>query len=138
MRPLPLAREEGGPHPHFDDRGSFKWFQSLAAASAAAKAAGKLIFVEYGRQACGNCRDLVENVMTRAEVKKVLDEKFVMCAIDCDQPDPAVRAIGAAHMSYARALPFLMYLDAEGKFLAGSQGGKSAKDLLAELAAAKG
>jgi hypothetical protein len=36
-------------HPHFDDRGALVWHTKLADASAAAKKAGKLIFIEYGR-----------------------------------------------------------------------------------------
>jgi hypothetical protein len=36
-------------HPHFDDGGALQWQTSLAAAKAAASAADKLIFVEYGR-----------------------------------------------------------------------------------------
>ena len=38
------------PHPRFDDRGTLSWSTKLADAKAAAKAAGKLIFIDYGRE----------------------------------------------------------------------------------------
>ena len=38
------------PHPRFDDKGTLSWSEKLADAKAAAKAAGKLIFIEYGRE----------------------------------------------------------------------------------------
>ena len=38
------------PHPHFDDGGTLAWSTKVADAQAAAKASGKLIFIEYGRE----------------------------------------------------------------------------------------
>ena len=38
------------PHPRFDDKGTLSWSTKLADAKAAAQAAGKLIFIEYGRE----------------------------------------------------------------------------------------
>ena len=38
------------PHPRFDDRGTLSWSTKLADAKTAAQAAGKLIFIEYGRE----------------------------------------------------------------------------------------
>jgi hypothetical protein len=37
-------------HPRFDDQGTLSWSEKLADAQEAAKAAGKLIFIEYGRE----------------------------------------------------------------------------------------
>lgn len=133
MRDLPIVTGQGGAHPHFQDKGALKWFTTLAAAKAVAGPAKKKIFIDYGREACGNCRDVVENVIPTDAVKRAINDGFVAVAIDCDQPDPAVRALGAAHMSFARMLPFLIYTDADGKFLHGTQGGKSASELLADL-----
>ena len=39
------------PHPHFDDKGTLSWSTKAADVQAAAKKAGKLIFIEYGREA---------------------------------------------------------------------------------------
>ena len=38
-------------HPHFNDRGAVKWYTSLSEGLAAAKAAGKKVFIEFGRAA---------------------------------------------------------------------------------------
>jgi hypothetical protein len=38
------------PHPHFDDGGTLSWSTKVADAQAAAKASGKLILIEYGRE----------------------------------------------------------------------------------------
>ena len=38
-------------HPHFNDGGVIAWHTELGAASAAAKKEGKLVFIEYGREA---------------------------------------------------------------------------------------
>ena len=37
-------------HPHFDDRGTLRWFTSFADARAEAAATGKRIFIEFGRE----------------------------------------------------------------------------------------
>jgi hypothetical protein len=49
----------------------------------------------------------------------------VCLAADCDQAEPEIKSIGARHMPYARALPFCLYLNGEGEFLHGTQGGVS-------------
>lgn len=117
-------------HPHFDDKG-LRWHTRLDDALAEAKASGKHVLVEYGRQACGNCRVLVEAVLPA--VKAEVERSFVLLATDCDQPEPAVRAIGAKHMSHARALPFVLYLRADGTFVHGTQGGRTKDALVHDL-----
>lgn len=37
-------------HPHFNDRGTLDWHTDFAEALAAAKAQGKLVFIELGRE----------------------------------------------------------------------------------------
>ena len=37
-------------HPHFDDRGTLDWHTSFADASQKAKAEGKWLFIEFGRE----------------------------------------------------------------------------------------
>ena len=101
----------GSTHPHFEDRG-LKWHTKLADALAEAKRDNKHVLIEYGREACSNCKKLVENVMPHPQIKAQLDKSFVLLAADCDNPEPEVRAIGAKNMSHARSLPFVMYLRA--------------------------
>lgn len=38
-------------HPHFDDGGTLRWYTRMEDAAAAAKKEGKLVFIEYGREA---------------------------------------------------------------------------------------
>lgn len=38
-------------HPHFNDGGTLRWYTKLADAQEAAKKEGKLVFIEYGREA---------------------------------------------------------------------------------------
>lgn len=66
-------------------------------------------------------------------MKRVLRESFIALAVDCDRPDPAVRALGIAHMSGARMLPFIMFTDENGRFLHGTEGGASVESFLADL-----
>jgi len=120
-------------HPHFDDKGN-KWHTTLESALAEAKRDHKHVLVEYGRASCSNCRALVTNVMGHPAIKEELAQHFVLLATDCDKPEAAVRAIGAKHMSNARSLPFVLYLDENGQFVHGTQGGRDlhtfAHDLL--------
>jgi hypothetical protein len=37
-------------HPHFDDRGTLDWHASFAEAQAAARASGRRLFIELGRE----------------------------------------------------------------------------------------
>ena len=37
-------------HPHFDDRGTLDWHTVFAEAQAAARAGGKRLFIEIGRE----------------------------------------------------------------------------------------
>jgi hypothetical protein len=41
----------GASHPHFNDGGALPWSTTLADAQKSAAKAGKLIFVEFGREA---------------------------------------------------------------------------------------
>ncbi len=55
-------------------------------------------------------------------------------AIDCDQPDREVQELWAVHMPWARSLPFVFYTDEKGQFLHGTSGGRSAAELLDDIA----
>ncbi len=110
-------------HPHFDDKG-LKWHTTLAEALAEAKRDGKHVLIEYGREACSQCRALVQNIMPHPQIRAELEQHFVLLATDCDTPEPEVRALGAKHMGHARSLPFVMYLRNDGAFVFGTQGGR--------------
>jgi hypothetical protein len=46
-----LAMSAPRPHPHFNDKGTLDWHTSWKEALGSAKAQGKLIFIEFGREA---------------------------------------------------------------------------------------
>jgi thioredoxin-related protein len=119
-------------HPHFDDKG-LRWQTKLADALAEAKRDGKHVLVEFGREACGNCRTLVESILPAADVRAEIESHFVLLASDCDAPEKEIVRIGQAHMAHARSLPFVLYLDADGRFVHGSTGARSKHALLHDL-----
>ena len=121
--PLESARR---PHPHFDDKGTLDWHTRWSRALAEARAEEKLVFVEFGREACGNCRTLVQAVVPHPEVAPLLQARFVALASDCDDPEDEVLAL-ADHLPDATMLPFTLLADSSGRFLAGGEGGQSAR-----------
>lgn len=116
-------------HPHFDDRGTLDWTASYSLAQAQAQREGKLLFIEFGREQCSQCRSLVQNVIPRPEVAELLKTHFVALAADCDDAEPEVEAL-AMQLSDATMLPFVMVADAEGRYLHGSSGAMDAQSLL--------
>lgn len=109
------------PHPHFDDRGTLDWHTGLAAALAEAKREKKHVFIELGREACGQCRSLVQGVVPRPDVAPILQQHFVALAADADDTERAVEKI-AMELEDAMMLPFVLFVDADGKFLDGFSG----------------
>lgn len=109
------------PHPHFDDQGTLDWHATLDEALERARADGKLVFIDIGREACSQCRALVQGVVPHPEVAPLLQAGFVAVASDCDDPEDEVVAL-AQNLEDAYMLPFVVFADAEGRFLAGSSG----------------
>jgi hypothetical protein len=124
-------------HPHFDDGGTLKWFTSLADAKAAAKQHDKLIFIQYGREACGNCRSLVQKVLPGANVKERLAAIAIGLAIDCDAGDDAVGQLLHANLPGAQMLPFVGFVNWDGQWVTGFAGFKDAKAFEPVLEAAE-
>jgi len=109
------------PHPHFDDRGTLDWHTTLDEALAAAARDGKRVFIEIGREACSQCRTLVQSVVPHPEIAPLLQQGFVAVASDCDDPEEEVLAL-AQQLEDAYMLPFVVFADAQGRFLSGSSG----------------
>lgn len=120
-RAVETAMKTRTPHPHFDDRGVLDWHVRWRDAQAAARAEKKLVFVELGREACGQCRTLVQAVLPRPDVAPLLQQHFVALAADADECEEEVQAL-AEHLADAEMLPFVLCSDAEGRFLAGYSG----------------
>lgn len=108
-------------HPHFDDRGTLDWHTDFAQALAAARSANKLVFIEFGREACGQCRALVQSVVPHPPIAALLREHCIALASDCDEAEPEVEAL-AAQLEDAQMLPFVLFADARGNFLEGTSG----------------
>ncbi len=110
------------PHPHFDDKGTLPWHRRWSEARAEAKARGKIVFIEMGRELCSQCRSLVQGVVPHAEIAPLLQQHFVALASDADDTEPEVLELAEKHLEDAYMLPFVMFVDGDGKFLAGSSG----------------
>ncbi|MBM3985998.1 MAG: hypothetical protein FJ296_09980 [Planctomycetes bacterium] len=60
--------------------------------------------------------------MPSPRVAPLLRERFVGLAADADDPEPPVLDLAMQHLADAMLLPFVIFTDAEGNFLAGSHG----------------
>lgn len=124
------------PHPYFQDQGALSWCTCLDRAVSSARASDRLIFVEYGRRECRNCRILVERILPN--MKDRLGAACVGLAADCDQPDPRVEAIFRQAMPSASMLPFVGILTPDLRWVTGWEGGVGADEVVRHLAAAEG
>jgi hypothetical protein len=121
-------------HPHFDDRGTLAWYLDLDEARAAARASGRLIFIDYGRLACGNCRRLVTTVLPNPAVRERLGAVAVGLASDCDRADPRVERILAQRLGHASMLPFVAVVTHDLRWVTGWSGGMEVHGVSRELA----
>lgn len=120
-------------HPHFDDKGALAWQTKFSDAKAAAKVADKLIFVEYGRAACGNCRALAESVLTTAKVKERIGALAIGLAADCDEPESDLQTLLRTNLPDAKTLPFVAFLTPEGTWVDGGSGYQDVAEMLAMI-----
>jgi hypothetical protein len=123
----------GRSHPHFDDGGTLPWFQDLDEARSAARASGKLIFIDYGRYACGNCRRLVSNVLPNPMVRHRLAAVAVGLASDCDRADPRVERILSQRLGHASMLPFVAVVTHDLRWVTGWSGGMEVHGVAREI-----
>ena len=120
-------------HPYFDDQGTLTWYHRLDDAKRAARAEGKVIFVEYGRRRCGSCRVLVSSVLTDRRVRSRMSKAAVGLAAECDRPEPTIQRMFSRHLAGARMLPFVAFLTADGEYITGFAGGSDANRFLVHL-----
>ena len=110
-------------HPHFDDRGTLVWYRTLPEAQAAARASGKLIFVESGRLECGSCRKLVERTIPQEPIRSRLAAIAVGLADDCDVQGTPTHSILMKGLPGAQFLPLVGFITPEGQWITGWAGG---------------
>ncbi|MCX7006776.1 MAG: thioredoxin family protein, partial [Kiritimatiellaeota bacterium] len=84
-----------------------------------AKTEKKLLFIQYGREKCGNCQAL-RGYVAKNEVKLPKD-KYVYVDLNCDDRATSA-AFGKNFKVEGNTLPFVVIADAEGKQLAGRSG----------------
>lgn len=123
------------PHPYFQDQGTLSWCTCLDKARSAAQSSQRLIFVEYGRRECRNCRILVERILPN--VKDRIGAACVGLAADCDEPDPRIEAIFRKAMPDASMLPFVGILTPDLVWVTGWQGGVGADEVVKHLCTAE-
>jgi len=64
----------------------------------------------------------VQGVVPSPRVAPLLRQHFVGLASDVDDPEPPVLDLAMEHLADAMMLPFVLFTDAQGRFLAGSHG----------------
>ena len=90
-----------------------------------AKAGGKMLFIEFGRENCTSCKELKEMIRTgRVEVP---DSKYVLTYLDCDDKVNS-DIIDNKFKIKDHKLPFVVIADSEGKLLVMKAGLGAASD----------
>lgn len=90
-----------------------------------AKAEGKMLFIQYGREKCGNCQAL--KALISKNILKLSARKFVYVDLDCD--DPKIRkAFNKLYTVRGSTLPFVVIADSNGKQLVARSGYGDLKD----------
>lgn len=128
-----------GGHPHFHDGHTLDWSHDLDSARHRARSEHKFIFVELGKPGCGNCRDLISNILPTDGYKQRLARITVGLAVDARFPDPTVQRIFQRWIPAAqlRTLPWAGFLDYEGRWICGWGGRISPAQYEAFLARAE-
>ena len=131
------ASADGSRHPYFNDSGTLRWYQSLRDAQRAAQREGKLIFVEYGRSRCSNCRKLAERILPDDSIRGRLQGIAIGLAADCDRPERAVYDLFQTYLPGARTLPFVAFLTPDGDWITGWAGGRKLSEVSQTLSLAQ-
>lgn len=75
----------------------------------------------------------MQGLVPNPAVAELLRTNFVGLAADCDAPEPEVVELVQRHLADGMMLPFVMFTDADGKFLAGSHGAVQLENLKTTL-----
>ena len=115
----------------------FSWARSLDEACAQARATGRLVFIESGRDACGNCQKLKHTVVP--ETSGELGAMAVGYYDDCDR-DKGSRAFWLLRQNLPNAvtLPLVGWFTPDLRWVSGYSGGADANRFRQEIAKAQG
>ena len=117
-------------HLHFSSPQS--WHRQLADAIEAARPQRRCILVQVGRLSCGGSRALVEKAVAKDEILEYLAAHYECVSADADAPEPRVAEL-IERMPQRERTPYCLFLDAEGRFLHSTAGGRPAAVFLADL-----
>jgi thiol:disulfide interchange protein DsbD len=115
----------------------FETFFDLDEAKAYARQVGKPIFIDFTGKTCANCREMEHYVWPDAEVKRILNEDYVMVSLYCDAntielPESewvtndkgrTLTSLGQKNLNYQKtafnmnAQPYYVVIDADGTIL---------------------
>ncbi len=115
----------------------FEAFFDLDEAKAYARQQGKPVFIDFTGKTCANCREMEHYVWTDPEVKRLLNEEFVMCSLYADEntiqlPEEGwvtdakghvLKTLGRKNLNYQKtefnmnAQPYYVIVNADGKVL---------------------
>ena len=115
----------------------FEAFFDLDEAKAYARQQGKPVFIDFTGKTCANCREMEHYVWTDSEVKRILNDEFVMVSLYADEntiqlPEEewvtdakghVLKTLGRKNLNYQKtafnmnAQPYYVIVDADGKVL---------------------
>jgi thiol:disulfide interchange protein DsbD len=115
----------------------FEAFFDLDEAKAYAHQQGKPVFIDFTGKTCANCREMEHYVWTDPEVKRLLNEEFIMCSLYADEntiqlPEEewvtdakghVLKTLGRKNLNYQKtefnmnAQPYYVIVNADGKVL---------------------
>ena len=146
---LVVENSGGTGNAHHDDLGPRKYsdilhlptgfygFFDLDEAKAYAKKVNKPIFVDFTGKTCANCREMENSVWTDKEVKRILNEEYVMVALYADanfidlaeedyvtnEDGKVLKRLGSKNLNYQmerfnmNAQPYYVLMDSEENVL---------------------
>ncbi len=117
----------------------FEAFFDLDEAKAYARQQGKPVFIDFTGKTCANCREMEHYVWSDPEVKRLLNEEFVMVSLYADEntielPESEwvadekgriLKTLGRKNLNFQKteynmnAQPYYVIVDADGKVLTG-------------------
>ena len=115
----------------------FEAFFDLDEAKAYAREQGKPIFIDFTGKTCANCREMEHYVWSDNEVKRILNEEYVMVSLYCDvnnidlpenewvtdSKGSVLKTLGRKNLNYEKtafnmnAQPYYVVINADGKVL---------------------
>ena len=115
----------------------FEAFFDLDEAKAYARQQDKPVFIDFTGKTCANCREMEHYVWTDSEVKRLLNDEFVMVSLYADEntielPESewitddkghVLKTLGRKNLNYQKtefnmnAQPYYVIVDADGKVL---------------------